>query len=450
MSARTAPTVIYAVLVILIIVAGVVGYFAGQSAAAGGVTTTTVTETKTVTHTETKTVTQTVTVTGPAPTTSPSPTPTETTTTPPTTTTTTTPVQLPSKLTFVEIGKGVHPYWSVVEAGMKMAEKEIEEKYGIEINAIFWTPTREEAALQLQGFDTYIAQGVDGIAIAPVDPVSAAPYIEKAIEQGIPVITFDTDAPESARLCYIGTGNYRAGYLAGTAAYMLAKEKGYIKPGATVKVGIITATLAALNAYERVQGFKDALMDNAKADPDIQGNIEFQFIGPYEDKGDPAAAVNFALSILQSHPDLHIAFGSNAYEGPAWAEALKQLGYEPGKVVLIEFDVTSDNVPPIQEGYALVTVGQREYFMGYYSLWLLFNMTLAKLQGGTWEDAIKQFIPDYPENDFYDTGVDLVGVDHMEFDAPIGEKVVVLSLQEYKQLCIELGIPPELLGLENV
>ena len=47
----------------------------------------------------------------------------------------------------------------------------------------------------------------------------------------------------------------------------------------------------------------------------------------------------------------------------------------------------------------------------------------------------------------YDTGVDLVGAKHMEFTAPTGEKVVILSLDEYKELAEKLGIPPELLGL---
>jgi len=431
-SARSS-TYIYVTLIVLIIVAGVVGYYAGHSAAPGNITATTTTTT-TTTFTTTTTTTTTTTFTASQ-------------TQAPTTSST---VQLPSQLTYVEVGKGVDPYWSVVAAGMNKAAQEIQQKYGIKINAIFWTPTKEDSAMQLQGIDSYLAQKVNGIGIAPVDPVSVAPVIQQTISQGIPVLTFDTDANQTARLAYLGTSNYHAGYLAGTAAYMLAKEKGYIKPGATVYVGIVTASLSAANSQQRVQGFKQALIDNAKADPDINGNINLQFIGPYEDKGDVSAAANYALSILQQYPNLQIAFGSNAYEGQAWEQALKQQNYKPGQVVLIEFDVTSNTVPPIQDGYALATVAQREYFMGYYTLWLLFNMTLAKLQGGTWDDALKQFIPNYPNNTVYDTGIDLVGATHMELNAPNGEKVVIESLQEYKQLNINLGVSPDLLGLQNV
>ena len=351
----------------------------------------------------------------------------------------------PGKITIYVIGKGVHPYWDVVAAGVEQAEKEIKQKFGVNIDAEFWTPTKEEAALQLSQVDALIAQKITGLALAPVDAEAAIPYINKAIQQGIITITFDTDSPNSNRPIYIGTDNYKAGYLGGLSAYLIAKQKGYVKPGATLKVGIISATLAAENARNRVQGFMDAIKKSAQADPDIKGNINIQFIGPYEDKGDVSAAVSYALSILQAHPDLHIAFGSNAYEGPAWTQALKQLNYPPGKVVLVQFDVTTDNVPPAWEGYALVTIGQRQYFMGYYSVWLIYNITKMGL-----EKAIKQFLSQWPQVKAYDTGVDLVAKEHLELTAVTGEKIVIKGLSEYKREMQSLGVDPKLLGLENI
>jgi len=340
------------------------------------------------------------------------------------------------KMVFVVIGKSVHPYWSVVEAGVKKAGQEL----GVE--AIFWVPSKEDVQAQLSTMDTYIAQNVAGIAIAPSDPSAATPFINKAIEKGIPVITIDTDAPNSKRLAYLGTGNWKAGYLAGLVAWYFAKEKGYVKPGATLKIAILTGSLTALNSLERIDGFKKAIQDSAQNDPDIRGNINIVWLGPYNDQEDPNQALNLALSALQANPDIHIAFGVYAYDGPAWAKALQQAGIPPGKVVLIEFDVTSDNVPPLKSGYALATIGQRQYFMGYYGVKLLYNITRAGA-----DQAIKQLIPDYPNNKIYDTGVDIVSTRHIEFTAPTGEKVVVLSLDEYKQLAQSLGIDPSLLGL---
>jgi ribose transport system substrate-binding protein len=342
----------------------------------------------------------------------------------------------PSKLVFVVIGKSVHPYWSVVEAGVKKAGQELG------VDAIFWVPTKEDVPAQLSTMDSYIAQKVAGIAIAPSDPSAATPYINKALQQGIPVITIDTDAPQSNRLVYLGTGNYKAGWLAGLVAWQLAKEKGYIKPGATIKVAMLTGSLTAMNSLERMAGFKDAIMNCSKKDPDIKGNINIVWLGPYNDQEDPTAALNLALSALQANPDLTIAFGVYAYDGPAWANALKKAGFPPGKVVLVEFDVTSDNVPPIKEGYALATIGQRQYFMGYYGVKLLYNMTKYGV-----DQALKQFIPGYPNNRIYDTGVDIVASSHKEFTAPTGDKVTIVSLDEYKALAQKLGVDPSLLGL---
>lgn len=77
----------------------------------------------------------------------------------------------PTKLVFVVIGKSVHPCWSVVEAGVKKAGQEL----GVE--AIFWVPTKEDVPAQLSTMDSYIAQKVAGIVIAPSDPGVATPYI---------------------------------------------------------------------------------------------------------------------------------------------------------------------------------------------------------------------------------------------------------------------------------
>lgn len=399
--------VLVSVLVVLIVVAGVAGYMAGIASRPVG---TTLTITMPGTAQPPATVTLTVTQ---APATQPA-----------------------GKLKFIVIGKSVHPYWSVVEAGVKKAGQEL----GVE--AIFWVPTREDVQAQLRTMDTYIAEGVAGIAIAPSDPDAASPYIERAIQKGIPVITIDTDAPNSKRLAYLGTGNEKAGYLAGLAMWMLLKSKGYVKPGATLKIAILTGSLTARNSLERIEGFQKAINTSASLDPDVKGDIKIVFLGPYNDREDPVQAFNLALSVIQANPDLVGVFGVYAYDGPAWARALKQAGIPPGKVVLVEFDVTSDNVPPIREGYAQVTVGQRQYFMGYLGVKLLYNMSRMG-----WEQALRNFIPGYPGNVIYDTGVDLVGSEHMEFVAPTGEKIVILSLDEYKQLAQQLGIPPELLGL---
>lgn len=120
----------------------------------------------------------------------------------------------------VVIGKSVHPYWANVERGVKAAAQ----KLGVQ--AIFFVPQKEDVAAQISTMETYIAQKVSGIAVAPSDPKALAPTIKKGRDAGIPVITLDTDAPESVRLAYIGTDNLAAGRIAGQEMRKLLPEGG--------------------------------------------------------------------------------------------------------------------------------------------------------------------------------------------------------------------------------
>ena len=118
------------------------------------------------------------------------------------------------------IGKSVHPYWAEVELGVKKAAEDLG------VKATFFVPQKEDIQAQISQMESFIAMGVDGIAIAPSDPTALAPTIATAMSKGIPVITLDTDAPESERLAYIGTDNYSAGKLAGQVMSQLLGPEG--------------------------------------------------------------------------------------------------------------------------------------------------------------------------------------------------------------------------------
>jgi len=143
------------------------------------------------------------------------------------------------------IGKSVHPYWANVEKGVKDAAA----KLGVQ--ADFFVPTKEDVAAQVNTMEGYIAQGYKGIAVAPSDPKAMQATIKAAMDAGIPVITLDTDAPESVRLAYVGTSNKSAGKTAGAEMAKLLPNGG--------KVAFGTGSLTALNSLERMAGFKEGM-----------------------------------------------------------------------------------------------------------------------------------------------------------------------------------------------
>jgi ribose transport system substrate-binding protein len=299
-------------------------------------------------------------------------------------------------ITVVVIGKSVHPYWSNVETGVKDAG----EKLGVD--AIFWVPTEEDIAAQISTMETYIAQGVDGIAVAPSDPVAMAPYIKQAMDAGIPTITLDTDAPDSERLCYVGTSNLSAGVEAGEAMVGLLAE------GGDVSVG--TGSLTAMNSLERIEGFEQG----------IEGS-GITIVEPINNDGeDSTKALELANSTLVANPDLAGAFGVYAYNGPAWAKAVKEQGLA-GVVQIVAFDATDEHIAYLKEGVIQVLVAQREYFQGYKSVELLTLMAQKGIEEGMSEYGV-------PDSNIVDTGVNVVTLD---------------GLEDYDAELTDLGIPHE-------
>ncbi|SDZ42943.1 ribose transport system substrate-binding protein [Evansella caseinilytica] len=106
---------------------------------------------------------------------------------------------------FALIGEEMdHDYWRLVGEGAK----DMEEKYNVFVE--YEGPRRSNPKEQLKLLDMAIKSKVDGIIVQALND-EFLQVINQAVDQGIPVITIDTDAPESKRSTYIGTDNYEAG-----------------------------------------------------------------------------------------------------------------------------------------------------------------------------------------------------------------------------------------------
>jgi len=291
------------------------------------------------------------------------------------------------------IGKSVHPYWANVETGVKDAAARLG------VQADFFVPTKEDIAAQISTMEGYIAQGYDGIAVAPSDPKAMEATIKAGMDAGIPVITLDTDAPESVRLAYVGTSNKAAGVVAGQEMAKLLPNGG--------KVAFGTGSLTALNSLERMEGFREGM------------GAKITVIEPVNnDKEDSATALELANATLVANADLAGAFGVYAYNGPAWAKALKDQG-KVCKVKIVCFDATDEHIAFLKEGAIEVLVAQREYFQGYKGVELLTLMAQKGIEAGMAEYGV-------PDDKIVDTGVDVV---------------TLATLADYDATLTSLGIP---------
>lgn len=249
----------------------------------------------------------------------------------------------PHRLAFVT--NNTSDFWTIARRGTEKAAAELP-KAVIQ----FKINSDGSAAEQQRIVDDLLAAGVDGIAISPVDPVNQLQMLNRAAQQSV-VITQDSDAPNSDRVCYIGTDNIAAGRQAGTLVKEALPQGG--------KIMVFVGTLDAANAQQRYQGLKEAL----------QGS-NVQILDVRTDNTDRVRAKSNAADTLVNQPDLAAMVGLWSYNGPAIVNAVRDAG-KAGKVKIVAFDEEDETLNGIKEGSIYATVVQQPFEFGYQSMKLL-------------------------------------------------------------------------------
>lgn len=247
------------------------------------------------------------------------------------------------KLAFVT--NNASDFWTISRKGTEKAAAELP---NAEID--FRIDSDGTAAEQQRIIDDLLAKGVNGIAISPVDPINQMPMLNRAAQQAL-VITQDSDAPNSNRVCYIGTDNVAAGRQAGNLIKEALPQGG--------KIMIFVGTLDAANAQQRYQGIKEAL----------QGS-NVQIIDVRTDNTDRVRAKSNASDTLVNQPDIAALVGLWSYNGPAIVGAVRDAG-KVGKVKIIAFDEEDETLNGIKDGSIYATVVQQPFEFGYQSMKLL-------------------------------------------------------------------------------
>jgi ribose transport system substrate-binding protein len=227
-------------------------------------------------------------------------------------------------------------------AGMIDAAKQLGVKTEL-VGPADWDATKEAIAI-----DQLVAKKDVGILATAGDAKTMNNSINNAIAAKIPVITFDSDAPDSQRLTFVSTESYAAGFLAGKTMAGWLNGKGHI--GISTNVG-------PDHLKRRVEGFKDAI---AQYGPDIKVTI-------VNDEGDVAKAQTVIQAMLQANPDMNGVFGAHGNPGPGAAAAVRALGLQ-GKVQIMAFDFGGPVIELIEKGEIRGTVGQSPYLMGYLAM----------------------------------------------------------------------------------
>ncbi|MGN8647251.1 sugar-binding protein [Gracilibacillus sp. HCP3S3_G5_1] len=250
---------------------------------------------------------------------------------------------------FALIGEEMdHDYWRLVGEGAK----DMEEKYDVFVE--YEGPRRSNPEEQLKLLDIAIKSKVDGIIVQALND-QFLPVINQAVEQGIPVITIDTDAPESKRSTYIGTDNYEAGKLAGQT---LVEDT-----GGEATVGIITGSFENAHHDLRVQGFRDVI----EQEPGID------IVAIEESNITRVIAEEKTYSILTEYPNITALYGTSALDGIGMVAAAESLGVEES-IYMIAFDTLPSNIALLEQEKIDALIGQKPYEMGHNSVELMVDL----------------------------------------------------------------------------
>ncbi len=244
-----------------------------------------------------------------------------------------------------------------IRAGVERANEEIEG-----VNATFIGPVGADADAQINEIETLL-DTMDGLAISSVSTDALAPLIDRVVEAGIPVIAYNTDNPDSARLVFAGQDLIQSGREAGA---LMAEQM-----GGEGKVIITTIDAAAQWSLDREQGAREALAEH----PGIE---VVQTVNTGTDPQEIYAAIENAML---ANPDVTGILSLECCSTPAAGEWVTRNDMA-GQVKIVGFDLLDQTVEQVASGAVQATIDQAPERQGFEAV----NLLAQFLRGETIDD----------------------------------------------------------------
>ncbi|HEY0875081.1 MAG TPA: substrate-binding domain-containing protein [Vicinamibacterales bacterium] len=275
-------------------------------------------------------------------------------------------------LRFAVIPKALDiPVFNYARIGAERAAKELGN-----VQIEWRAPETADQLRQKEILESFITQRVDGIAISALNGDFLTDTINRAVDAGIPVVTWDSDAPRSKRAAFYGVDDYASGRIMGEQAITLLDGKG--------TVAVITS-IGATNLQRRLEGLREAL----KAAPGIQ------IVEEYDIKEDAVRCAEIIATGTRRYPDLGAWLSVGGW--PVFTRnALADV--DPSKTKVISFDTVESAIDLLREDKVQVLLGQKYFGWGSEPVKIL--------------HAIKNGNP--PANPIIDSGVDVVTKENVD------------------------------------
>lgn len=276
-----------------------------------------------------------------------------------------------AKLRFAVIPKSLDmPVFNYAKIG---AEREAAALGNVEV--IWRGPENADQLRQKEILESFITQRVDGIAISCLNGDFLTETIDRAVAAGIPVVTWDSDAPKSRRLAFYGVDDVAAGRILGEQAATLLGGKG--------TVAIITS-VGATNLERRLAGVREVLGRH----PDMK------IVEVYDIKEDAVRCGEIIASGTNRYPDLGAWISVGGW--PVFTR--NALAAVPPGTKVISFDTVPPAPDLLKAGKVQVLLGQKYFGWGGESVRILADIKAGRM----------------PPSPIIDSGVDVVTAANVE------------------------------------
>ena len=243
------------------------------------------------------------------------------------------------------------PYWQSANAGLMRAAQQM----GVKAEMV--GPDSFDPKAEHDAFQRVLAEKIkpSGILVSVADPAVMQPDIDGAIGQGIPVVTIDSDAPQSKRLTFIGTDNYRAGLMGAQLALKQLQGKGTV---------VIYTMPEQANLKDRLRGYHDG----------FEGHPGVKIEQTVDIKGDPRIAFDHTQDLVDKKTIEKID-GFICLEAIACQEVADVLDRNKvsGKVI-VAMDTDQRTLDWIKKDRIAGTIAQKPFTMGFVGVQVLDTM----------------------------------------------------------------------------
>lgn len=243
-------------------------------------------------------------------------------------------------------------------AGMKQGAEEVEKQYGVKVETKLIGPPETNPPQQISQITQELdSQKIDCGGVEPASPGAFVNVINQAVGQGIPMMTVNTDSPESHRIAYYGADDssdlnspLQMGTIAGKFTVEWAKKNNVDLNGK--EVALITGEDTAAWAQGRMKNWVKVVKE-AFPQVKVVGTPTNTLSTGYV----PATILSQVTSFITGHPNVVFYFDSD-WGAAQIGQVIHSRGLK-GKVAAIGYNIDQTYITDLKQESIIATIDQR-------------------------------------------------------------------------------------------